>query len=274
MYDYARDNGHTQYMLCVQHRMPAVLAEFISEHVYSGQLQSHPSVSQLQTAVEWVDCKGTVSLRPGSTSSQNSQEADAVKVLMRDLDREWPLGSRVVVTPYSGQRALIEQRSTGSKLHGGNWEVQTVDSFQGREADIVIVSLTRSSGFLRRGVAATVTKKVTAGFIRDIRRSNVMLTRAKKKLFVVGDAAYWRRVDDCAFWRAFAARFAPLIQAADLPADPLAVHAAADPPAALALRGGSCLRGRHFEELHPQTTSSETVRVLCWDVLAQVKKHN
>ena len=77
-------------------------------------------------------------------------------------------------------------------------KTRTVDSFQGREADLVIVSLVRT-GAMSGG----------AGFMADERRSNVMLTRARRRMLVVGEWGFWARVRDSGFWRGFAATFRP-----------------------------------------------------------------
>lgn len=175
VYDWARDNGHAQYQLTVQHRMPAQLAEFISEHVYGGLLRSHPAVSAAVDAVVWVDCpRGACRVRRGTTSLENADEADAVAELMRWLDSQESAPSReggptrVVLTPYAAQRGLIESRAgAASAAKGGSWDVKTVDSFQARHharhatclgsirLALVVVSM-RLSAVRRRGAKRTL----------------------------------------------------------------------------------------------------------------------
>jgi len=82
-----------------------------------------------------------------------------------------------VIAPYDAQVQLLRQRLAAHP----DVEVDTVDGFQGREKEAVIVSLTRSND------------AGELGFLTDIRRMNVALTRARKKLVVVGDGATVRR---------------------------------------------------------------------------------
>jgi superfamily I DNA and/or RNA helicase len=83
-----------------------------------------------------------------------------------------PAEELAAIAPYSAQVARLRERTA---LAGA--EVDTVDAFQGREKDAVLLSLTRSNG---RG---------ELGFLNDLRRINVALTRARRHLFIVGDSA-------------------------------------------------------------------------------------
>jgi len=77
-----------------------------------------------------------------------------------------------VITPYSAQVRLLRDR-----LKQPDIEVDSVDGFQGREKEAVIVSLVRSN------------PEGEIGFLEDFRRMNVALTRARRKLIVIGDSA-------------------------------------------------------------------------------------
>ena len=115
----------------------------------------------------------------GGTSLSNSFEAHLAVHLyssLKDLTLGLSAQSRVaVITPYSQQASLLK-RCFGDLL-GNNYEkfveVSTVDAFQGREAKIVIFSAVRAAG--SHGI----------GFLSDVRRMNVALTRAKNFLFVI-----------------------------------------------------------------------------------------
>lgn len=76
-----------------------------------------------------------------------------------------------VITPYDDQRDMI------SSMVGEEVEVKTVDGYQGREKEVIVLSFVRSN---RRG---------ELGFLTDLRRLNVSLTRAKRKLIAVGDSS-------------------------------------------------------------------------------------
>jgi superfamily I DNA and/or RNA helicase len=88
--------------------------------------------------------------------------------------------SIAVISPYRQQIQLLKeqlQHSTQLQLYGDKISVNTIDSFQGQERDIVYISMTRSNSESR------------IGFLSDIRRMNVAMTRARKKLVVIGDSA-------------------------------------------------------------------------------------
>jgi senataxin len=103
-----------------------------------------------------------------------------------------------IITPYQDQLKLIKQALDkalpGLQVYNSEVEVNTVDAFQGKEKDIIIVSTVRASN--------PADKNSSIGFLADIRRMNVALTRAKQGLFVVGrnDALkvnpYWSMLVD------------------------------------------------------------------------------
>jgi len=115
----------------------------------------------------------------GGTSLANSTEANFALHLYNSLVRETghiATQSRVcIITPYSQQAALLRRTFSQGLGHeyGRFVEVNTVDSFQGREANVIIFSCVRAAG--SKGI----------GFLSDVRRMNVALTRAKYFLFVI-----------------------------------------------------------------------------------------
>jgi len=85
-----------------------------------------------------------------------------------------------VISPYRQQVELLKEQLLHSpllQLYGDRLSVNTIDSFQGQERDIVYIGMTRSN----------LESKI--GFLSDIRRMNVAMTRARKKLVIVGDSA-------------------------------------------------------------------------------------
>jgi len=110
--------------------------------------------------------------REGSTSRENHLEARLVtgiveKLLEVGVKEEW-VG---VITPYDDQVDLLDS------LLPGEVEVHSVDGFQGREKEVIVISFVRSN------------LEGEIGFLNDLRRLNVSLTRAKRKLIVVGDSS-------------------------------------------------------------------------------------
>jgi ATP-dependent RNA/DNA helicase IGHMBP2 len=112
----------------------------------------------------------------GSDSRQNAGEASLVASEVRALvGRGVPPDGIAVVSPYDAQVQRL--RSLLAPEVDAGLEVDTVDGFQGREKDAVVVSLVRAN------------ESGEVGFLADVRRMNVALTRARRKLVVVGDGA-------------------------------------------------------------------------------------
>ena len=136
-----------------------------------------------------------------STTYRNTAEAARVVALVKDIIKQSspddPLSPRTigVVTPYSGQvqliKSLIANNAEIISMAGKksvSIEVMSVDGYQGRERDVIILSAVRSN---RQG---------NLGFLKDWRRLNVALTRAKTALLVVGDL---ETLEEDKHWAAF-----------------------------------------------------------------------
>jgi superfamily I DNA and/or RNA helicase len=175
-------------MLKEQHRMHAALMALPSEHFYDGQLRAHPSVAQRTLAdvlVSPIDAppllfldtagKGFDEVKESGTQSlRNEGEADLVVARARALlSAGLEPQQLAVIAPYSAQASWIRELLADVPL----LEVDTVDAFQGREKEAILVSLVRSNA------------EQSVGFLEDLRRMNVAITRAKRHLFVVGDSA-------------------------------------------------------------------------------------
>jgi ATP-dependent RNA/DNA helicase IGHMBP2 len=179
--------------LAEQHRMNEAIMRFPSDALYGGLLRAHPRVARhaLDDApLEVVDTSGRGfedATPEGSDSKVNEGEA---ALAAAEVERVLALGVApadvAVIAPYDGQVQRLRQLLAGRVDEG--LEVDTVDGFQGREKEAVVVSLVRAND------AGEV------GFLADVRRMNVALTRARKKLVVVGDGATVARHP---FYRAF-----------------------------------------------------------------------
>jgi ATP-dependent RNA/DNA helicase IGHMBP2 len=175
-------------MLQVQHRMNAEIMAFASQQMYGGLLRAHPRVAHHQLAglegvhadpswrpVEFLDTagKGFDDESQSGESRRNPGEAELVANEIRALlNAGVHAGQIAVITPYAAQAQLLR-----SLVGPDGPEVDTVDGFQGREKEAVVVSLTRSNG------------DGDIGFLADVRRMNVAVTRARRRLLVVGDSA-------------------------------------------------------------------------------------
>lgn len=187
-----RDPHTLARRLDVQYRMHNQIMGFSSDEFYHGTLEAHPSVAThllrdlpgvaddewTATPAHFVDTAGASydeELEPDGESRRNPGEARAVaRIVDLLLERGVDAGSVGVIAPYAAQtRLLREQLATAAP----GVEVDTVDGFQGREKEAIIISLVRSNA------------NGEIGFLADYRRMNVALTRARRKLIVVGDSA-------------------------------------------------------------------------------------
>ena len=138
-----------------------------SKEPIAGALSPDRPVVFLDTA----DLDGGERQRQGSTSRENRTESEIVaKVASPLLDSLEPreIG---VISPYDDQVDLLQSRLGQEEL-----EIKTVDGFQGREKEVIIISFVRSN------------PENQLGFLTDVRRLNVSLTRARRKLIMVGDS--------------------------------------------------------------------------------------
>lgn len=182
-------------MLQVQYRMHQHIMEFSSRYFYKNELIAHPSVKNKvlrpdQLPVEFIDTAGCgyqEAQDPETLSRYNEEEAQLlihqierlVETIGLDewLDKNLTIG---IITPYRAQvdhlLKLTEASSTIAPL-SKLVSINTVDAFQGQERDIIAISFVRSNN------------EGEVGFLGDIRRTNVAMTRAKQKLIMVGDSA-------------------------------------------------------------------------------------
>jgi len=168
--------------LHVQYRMPPALVEFPSRHFYRGVVQSSDSVSRRTVPRGFVWPVGGLPLafldvngeeKAHEAGFSNALEAEIVVDVVSEFLRKEE-GAVVVLSPYAKQVSRVRTALRRAGVEGVR--VGSVDSFQGQEADIVVFSATRSN------------QEGSLGFVRDARRLNVALTRAKRGLVVVGDA--------------------------------------------------------------------------------------
>lgn len=163
-------------LLDTQYRMNPLINEFPSTEFYNGHLRSDGSTIDndleqniFKKPVAFIECPGSEIKKKGATSYYNLDECDAVAKLVVHLGKQ---GQNVddigIISPYSGQVRELQDRMPFI-------EINSIDGFQGREKNIIIISLVRSNA---RG---------SIGFLKDLRRLNVALTRAIKQLIVVGD---------------------------------------------------------------------------------------
>ena len=184
--------GVVPYRLTVQYRMHPALSEFPSNVFYQGALQNGVSASERSrggVAFPWPNPSrpmmfwahfGAEELSASGTSYLNRGEAAGVEQVVTHLLRAGCAPENVgVVTPYEGQRAFV---AAHMQRHGplraelyADVQVASVDSFQGREKDFIVLSCVRSN------------ESAGIGFLADPRRLNVALTRARLGVIALGN---------------------------------------------------------------------------------------
>jgi superfamily I DNA and/or RNA helicase len=176
-----------------QYRMHEVIAGFSSQEFYGGKLKAASSVAHWrlledEAPVLFIDTAGCgyEEVYEG-TSISNPEEAQFLVKQVRDYVEKLKavygienFPSLAVISPYRHQVEVLKElvrADTDLQEVAHALSVNTIDSFQGQERDAVFISMTRSNA------------DSTIGFLSDIRRMNVAMTRARKKLVVVGDSA-------------------------------------------------------------------------------------
>ncbi|KAM0792340.1 ATP-dependent helicase NAM7 [Microbotryomycetes sp. NB124-2] len=184
--------GNRPIRLQVQYRMHPCLSEFPSNMFYEGTLQNGVTAPerlrknvdfpwpQPSTPMYFHQNLGQEEISSSGTSYLNRTEASNVEKIVTRFFKSGVLPHQIgVITPYEGQRSYIVQymQASGSlkKELYKEVEVASVDAFQGREKDYIIVSCVRSNE--HQGI----------GFLSDPRRLNVALTRAKYGLVILGN---------------------------------------------------------------------------------------
>lgn len=171
------------FLLNTQYRMREAIAGFSSDYFYKGLLQTATHLSNTGAHISFIDTAGSgYNEEQGSNgmSLQNEGELQIVQKLLiaENLD---PL-TTAFISPYAGQVAAAKE-SLPKEMR-----ISTIDSFQGQEKEVIILSLVRSND------------DGQIGFLKDYRRMNVAITRAKEQLFVIGDSA---TIGADAFYNAF-----------------------------------------------------------------------
>lgn len=183
-------------LLRIQYRMHEKIMNFSSKEFYEGKLIADESVKkhcladlayvtrspETEEVFLFLDTAGRgfeERLEPGSESRYNTEEAQLVLTHLKKLLAAGVKGADIaVISPYSAQVRLLASLMPDPEI-----EVDSVDGFQGREKEAVILSLVRAN------------VEGEMGFLTDTRRMNVAMTRARRKLVVIGDSATLGAID-------------------------------------------------------------------------------
>lgn len=187
---------HKSQLLNVQYRMNKSLMEFPNSEFYNNDLKSDSSVNNItlkdisnvedEDALLFVDTCDVENHEKHLKDSKSIVNHVEARIALKFANDYMKLGINEkdigIISPYADQVKLISEKT--------DIEVKTVDGFQGREKEIIIISTVRSNEYGQ------------IGFLKDLRRLNVAITRAKRKLIIIGnsdtlksDPTYERLID-------------------------------------------------------------------------------
>lgn len=185
----------TVSLLKIQYRMNEAIMRFSSEWFYHGELEAAPevknrSILDLDTPISWIDTSEMDFKEQfvGETFGRiNKNEANLLlqelQAYISKIGGERILDERIdfgIISPYKAQVQYLRSKIKGNDAllpYRHLFTVNTVDGFQGQERDVIFISLVRAN------------EEGQIGFLRDLRRMNVAITRARMKLVILGDAA-------------------------------------------------------------------------------------
>ncbi len=165
-------NCNSVILLNVQYRMREAIAGFSSQYFYNSLLQTAKHLQNKGTHITFIDTAGSgynEKHGPDGVSLQNEGELQIVNKILEQ--EQWNLSASAFISPYAGQVVAATEELPAPLRKS------TIDSFQGQEKENIIVSLVRSND------------EGEIGFLKDYRRMNVAITRAKEQLIVIGDSA-------------------------------------------------------------------------------------
>lgn len=196
LFEKAIKRNQADVMLKEQYRMHEKIMLFSSRYFYENQLFPNEKVKRWKVfsedqPVEFIDTAGTGYFEQVDSETKSSFNKEETNLLFRHLQNYLEqiqsnnameeVQNLGIISPYKAQVGLLKEQFDEdfkdfedliSKV-----AINTVDSFQGQERDIIYISLVRSN------------EKGEIGFLSDTRRMNVAITRAKKKLVILGDSA-------------------------------------------------------------------------------------
>ena len=195
MQTIVKNKPETVSLLKLQYRMNDEIMRFSSEWFYGGMLQSAPevkyrSILDFDTPIEWINTEGMdcneefVGENYGRINKPEAELSIAqLKEYITKIGRERFLSERIDVGLISPDKAQVQylrrlvRNDAFFKPYRQAITINTVDGFQGQERDVILISLVRAN------------EEGQIGFLNDLRRMNVAITRARMKLIILGDAS-------------------------------------------------------------------------------------
>ena len=195
MQKIVRNKPEAVSLLKIQYRMNDEIMKFSSDWFYHGELKSAPevkyrSILDYDTPIIWANTEGmdcNEEFVGESFGRINKAEAalsiEELKKYINKIGKERLLEERIdfgLISPYKAQVQYLRQlikKDAFFKPFRGLITINTVDGFQGQERDVILISLVRAN------------EDGQIGFLNDLRRMNVAITRARMKLIILGDAS-------------------------------------------------------------------------------------
>lgn len=196
LFEKAIKRNQADVMLTEQYRMNEQIMKFSSEQFYNGQLLANEKIKSHvifpeDLPIEFIDTAGCgfyEQSNPESKSSLNPEEMhiafkhlNAYLQTIHTLNLTDNISDIGIISPYKAQVSLMQESFALipelDNEFANKVAINTIDSFQGQERDVIYISLVRSN------------EKGEIGFLKDVRRMNVAMTRARKKLVLVGDSS-------------------------------------------------------------------------------------
>ncbi len=199
MLDRCMNNKDAVVLLNKQYRMHEAIMAFSNKVFYENKLIADDSVANekliaddnevCNKTIEFIDtagCDFAEEQNPETLSYCNPKEGDLlfkhIKILLENYGKyeQASLISIGIISPYKEQTEWLKEHLTDYDLFMeklSSLQIKTIDGFQGEERDVIYITLVRSNN------------NQEIGFLNDLRRMNVALTRARKKLVIIGDSA-------------------------------------------------------------------------------------
>lgn len=173
-------------LLNVQYRMHEAIMAYSNLRFYNNALVAHPNnqyraLDEQELVVEFVDTAGCGYEEEAGEQGESLQNRDEAALVERHFDalraRHSAPATVGFLSPYRAQVKVLQDMLKSKNNETTAVTINTIDSFQGQERDIIYISLVRSNS------------RNEIGFLKDYRRMNVAMTRARKKLVLIGDSA-------------------------------------------------------------------------------------
>jgi len=178
-------------LLKIQYRMNALISQWSSNEMYKGELVPHDSVrdrvlfqlpktkksEETEAVLMLIDTAGCNMFETESNDDESKFNEDEAKVVQKHVTKliedGIPPAEIAIITPYNAQVSILKN---ALKEKFPDLEIGSVDGFQGREKEAVVISLVRSN------------ENGEVGFLKENRRLNVAITRAKRHVCIIGDS--------------------------------------------------------------------------------------